>query len=80
MTQQQIEERKAEQEVFRRLRATRRKIHKEEERIGLAEYNARSNRQMIETMEEYCRQHPGYQIVQVGGGYLLKKPDGTTQQ
>jgi hypothetical protein len=79
MTQQQIEERKAEREVINHLRATRRKIRKEQERMGLAAYDARTNREMIETMEEYCRKNPGYHIVQVGGGYLLKKPDGTTQ-
>ncbi|MHC6203190.1 hypothetical protein ACYULU_08340 [Breznakiellaceae bacterium SP9] len=75
MTQEQIEERKAEQEVFRRLRAVRRKIRKEQERIGLAEYNTRSNREMIEELEEYCRRHPGVFVVKIGPGYTLKDSD-----
>jgi hypothetical protein len=79
MTQQQIEEKKAEREVFNHLRATRRKIHKEEERIGRAEYNARSNREMMNRLEEYCRKNPGVQIVKVGAGYMLKDINGTTQ-
>jgi hypothetical protein len=79
MTQQQLEERKAERELMAHLRATRREIRKEQERIGLAAYNARSNREMIEEMEAYCRKNPGYQIVKIGDGSLLKKPDGTTQ-
>jgi hypothetical protein len=79
MTQQQIEERKAEREVFNHLRATRRKIRKEQERMGLEAYNTRSAREIMESMEKYCRQNPGVQIVKVGDGYMLKDIDGTTQ-
>jgi predicted membrane-bound dolichyl-phosphate-mannose-protein mannosyltransferase len=80
MTQEQIEarkaERKAEQEVFRHLRATRRKIRKEQERIGLKEYEARSNRKMIEGLERYCRENPGVFVVKIGHGYMLKDSEG----
>ncbi|GHU53308.1 hypothetical protein FACS1894200_13880 [Spirochaetia bacterium] len=79
MTPQQLEERKAERELMNHLRATRREIRKEQERMGLAAYDALKNREMVEDMENYCRKHPGYHIVQIGGGYLLKKIDGTTQ-
>jgi ElaB/YqjD/DUF883 family membrane-anchored ribosome-binding protein len=79
MTQQQLEERKAEREVFSRLRAVRKQIRKEQEGWTVDERVERGNQEMMNLMETYCREHPGYQIVQVGGAYLLKKADGTTQ-
>ncbi|GHU53845.1 hypothetical protein FACS1894200_14320 [Spirochaetia bacterium] len=76
MTQQQLEERKAEKEVFDRLRAIKREIRKERKRMGDDAYDEYLHRASIEAAEEFCREHPGYQIVMLEhGGYRFKKLD-----
>jgi ElaB/YqjD/DUF883 family membrane-anchored ribosome-binding protein len=78
MTQQQIEERKAEKEVFDSLRAIKREIRKERKRMGDDAYCEYTHRKAMESAEEYCREHPEYQIVFLErGSYRFKKTDTT---
>jgi hypothetical protein len=79
MTQQQLEERKVDREIINRLRATRRQIRKDRDRMGADAYGEYIDRVSMEAAEDYCRKNPGYQIVKFGGGYMLKKTDGTSQ-
>jgi hypothetical protein len=80
MTQQQLEERKAEKEVFARLRAIRREIRKDRQRMGDDAYGEYIDRVALEAAEEYCRENPGYQIVHLErGGYKFKKAEGAAR-
>jgi ElaB/YqjD/DUF883 family membrane-anchored ribosome-binding protein len=80
MTQQQLEERKAEKEVFDRLRAAKREICKERKRMGEDAYDEYVHKMAMETAEEYCREHPGYQIVYLEkGGYRFKKTEAVAR-
>jgi hypothetical protein len=78
MTQQQIEERKAEQEVFNHLRAIRRKNRKMRESMGNEAYEEHIEQICRKAEEDYCREHPGVRVVKVGGGYILKSIDGSS--
>ncbi|GHU49088.1 hypothetical protein FACS1894200_07260 [Spirochaetia bacterium] len=76
MTQQQLEERKAEKEVFDRLRAAKREMRKDRKRMGDEAYGEYIDRAAMKAAEEYCREHPDYQIVLLEhGGYKFKKLD-----
>ena len=79
MTQQQIEEKKAEQEVFSRLRAIRRKNRKLRELMGNDAYDDYVHYKVMKGAEAYCRANPGVQIVKVGDGFMLKDIGDTTQ-
>jgi hypothetical protein len=79
MTLQQLEERKAEKEIFDHLRAVRRRNRKERERMGSVAYDALKNRAMLDTMEDYCRKTPGVTVVKVGNGYMFVNKTGSTQ-
>ena len=76
MTQQQLEERKADRELMSHLRRTRLEIQKERKRMGDAAYDEYMHRICLEAAEEYCRNHPEYQLVMLDhGGYKFKKID-----
>jgi hypothetical protein len=79
MTQQRLEEKKAAQEVFSRLRVIRRKNRKLRELMGNEAYDEYVHQRVMKADEEYCRTHPGVHVVKVGDYYVLKNTDSTAQ-
>ena len=79
MTQQRLEEKKTEQEVFSRLRVIRRKNRKLRELMGNEAYDEYVHQRVMKADEEYCRTHPGVHVVKVGDYYVLKNTDSTAQ-
>ena len=69
MTQQQIEEKKAEQEVFNSIRAIRRKNFKLRQLMGDEEYEDYVHYRAVKAAEDYCRANPGVHMVPFGSGF-----------
>jgi hypothetical protein len=80
MTEQQIEEKKAEQEVFNSIRAIRRKNRKLRELMGDAEYDDYISYVAVKAEEDYCRVHPGVHVVKVGDGFMLMDIGDSSQE
>ena len=79
MTQQQIEEKKAEQEVFSSIRAIRRKNFKLRQLMGDDNYEEYVHFRAMKALEDYCRANPGVQIVPFGDGFKLMDIGDTAQ-